>query len=159
MALEIERKFRVTNGGWRDEASESLRFRQGYLNEPGRCSIRVRLADDHAELNIKAAVIGTARAEYEYRIPASDAEAMLDDFCAHEPVEKIRHRVMHAGHMWEVDEFLGANAGLVIAEIELDDPDEAFERPDWLGAEVTDERRFYNHALATEPFSQWADDG
>lgn len=155
MPLEIERKFRVTGDGWREEDSESTRLKQGYLNEPGRCSIRVRLADDYAELNIKAAVIGTARAEYEYRIPVSEAESMLDDFCAHTPIEKIRHRVMHAGHMWEVDEFLGANAGLVVAEIELDDADEVFERPDWLGVEVTDEHRFYNHALANAPFSQW----
>lgn len=158
MPLEIERKYRVSGDGWRDLASDSSRMRQGYLNEPGRCSIRVRVADEHAELNIKAAVIGAARAEYEYRIPVDEAEAMLDDFCTHEPVDKIRHRVMHDGHMWEVDEFLGANAGLVIAEIELDDPDEHFECPSWLGAEVTDEYRFYNHALANNPYSQWGDD-
>lgn len=155
MAIEIERKFRVTGTDWRAAASHSDRLRQGYLNDPGRCSIRVRLAADYAELNIKAAVIGTARSEYEYRIPVADAEAMLDDFCTHEPIEKIRHRVMHAGHMWEVDEFLGANAGLVIAEIELDDPDEVFERPSWVGAEVTEDYQYYNHALAKHPFNEW----
>lgn len=158
MPLEIERKYRVTGEGWRAAISDSNRMRQGYLNEPGRCSIRVRVADDYAELNIKAAVIGAARAEYEYRIPVEEAEAMLDDFCAHPPIEKIRHRVMHAGHMWEVDEFGGANAGLVIAELELDAADEVFETPPWLGVEVTQEHRFYNHALANRPYTQWQDD-
>lgn len=159
MPLEIERKYRVIGDGWRDAVSDSSRLRQGYLNEPGRCSIRVRVADDYAELNIKAAVVGAARAEYEYRIPVDEAESMLDDFCAHPPIEKVRHRVMHAGHMWEVDEFHGANGGLVIAEIELNAADEAFEIPPWLGREVTDERRFYNHALANNPFNQWEDHG
>lgn len=159
MGLEIERKYLVVDDSWRAEVSDSSRMRQGYLNDPGRCSIRVRVADDYAELNIKAAVVGAARAEYEYRIPVDDAEAMLDDFCTHTPIEKIRHRVMHAGYMWEVDEFRGANAGLVIAELELDDPDERFNPPPWLGREVTQERRYYNHALADAPYSTWSDDG
>lgn len=159
MAIEIERKFRVTSDDWRKAASDSRRLVQGYLNDPGRCSIRVRLTEEDAELNIKAAVVGMARKEYEYPIPMAEAEAMLDDFCTHERIEKIRYRVMNAGHMWEVDEFLGANAGLIIAEIELDDPDEAFERPAWVGTEVTDEQSFYNHSLANHPFQQWPSDG
>lgn len=158
MGLEIERKFRVIGDDWRELVSDSSRLRQGYLNEPGHCSIRVRVAADYAELNIKAAVVGAARAEYEYRIPVEEAETMLDDFCVHPPIEKTRHRVMYAGHMWELDEFLGANDGLLIAEIELDTPDEVFDKPPWLGREVTDEQRYYNHALAQMPFSRWVTD-
>lgn len=155
MAIEIERKFLVTGAGWRDRVVRSLPMVQGYLaGDGGKASVRVRLEGDAGKVNIKAAVIGMARAEYEYDIPADDARAILERLCVG-VLEKVRHFVSHAGRTWEVDEFAGANAGLVIAELELDDERETFERPDWLGAEVTHERRYYNHALALQPYSTW----
>lgn len=155
MALEIERKFLLRNDGWRAHAHSARRMRQGYLSgEGGRASMRVRIDDREARLNIKAAVVGSARAEYDYPIPRADAEEILDTLCVG-VVDKTRHLVDFAGHRWEVDEFEGANAGLVVAEIELDAVDEAFTAPDWLGEEVTEQRRYYNHALAMHPYREW----
>lgn len=155
MAIEIERKFLVTGDGWRDEAIRSLPMVQGYLaDEHGKASVRVRLEGDVGKLNIKAAVVGAAREEFEYDIPADEARAMLEHLCLG-VLEKVRHFVPYAGRTWEVDEFGGANDGLVTAELELGDEHEAFERPDWLGAEVTHDRRYYNHALALHPHSTW----
>lgn len=157
MALEIERKFLVRGDAWRARAHEVRRMRQGYLGaEGGRASVRVRVDDEEARLNIKAAVVGSARAEYDYPVPRADAEEILDTLCVG-VVDKTRHFVNHEGHCWEVDEFAGANAGLVVAEIELSAVEEAFALPDWLGDEVTDEQRYYNHALAMHPFREWAE--
>lgn len=158
MALEIERKFLVVGDGWHAAARASEQFAQGYLNDHGRASVRVRIEGEAANLNIKAARVGTSRAEYEYPIPLAEAREMLDHLTLTPPVEKTRYWIEHAGHIWEVDEFAGANAPLIVAEIELGAADEPFERPDWLGAEITDDRRYYNHALAFEPYGQW-DDG
>lgn len=157
MALEIERKFRVVGEAWRDAAYASQRFAQGYLNDAGRASVRVRIEGEAANLNIKAARIGNARAEYEYPIPLAEAREILDALTLTPPVEKVRHWVRYGGHTWEIDEFEGANAPLIVAEIELADPEEAFEHPPWLGAEITDDARYYNHALAFEPYSRWGD--
>ncbi|MES1925443.1 CYTH domain-containing protein [Salinisphaera sp. T31B1] len=157
MAIEIERKFRVDGEQWREQAHASRRFEQGYLCGDGPASVRVRIEDDQANLNIKAAVVGTSRAEYEYAIPVAEAREMLATMCVAAPVIKTRHWVVHAGHTWEIDVFEGANAPLIVAEIELDDVDETFERPLWLGREVSDDRRYYNHALAFSPYADWAD--
>jgi adenylate cyclase len=155
MAIEIERKFLVAGTAWRDHATHAVPMVQGYLaGTDGKASVRVRLEGDAGKLNIKAAVVGMARAEYEYDIPAADARAILDTLCVG-VLEKLQHYVPHAGHTWEVDEFAGANDGLVTAELELGDEQEAFERPDWLGEEVTHDRRYYNHALALQPYSTW----
>jgi len=155
MPIEIERKFLVRDGRWRAAVTRSLPMVQGYLGGlDGKASVRVRLEGDVGRLNIKAAVVGAARAEYEYDIPAAEARQLLAQLCVG-VVEKVRHWVPHAGCTWEVDEFGGANDGLVTAEIELGDEREAFERPDWLGEEVTHERRYYNHALALHPYSTW----
>ncbi|MBH04074.1 MAG: CYTH domain protein [Xanthomonadales bacterium] len=156
MAVEIERKFLVAGDGWRDEAYQQKHFAQGYFNDSGRASVRVRIEDETANLNIKAAVIGSARAEYEYAIPLADAQDMLASLCLTEPVEKTRHWVKHEGHTWEIDVFEGANAPLIVAEIELGAADEAFARPAWLGREITDDKRYYNHALAFAPYRDWA---
>ncbi|WP_420426878.1 CYTH domain-containing protein [Algiphilus sp.] len=156
MALEIERKFLVRGEAWRAQAHAQRRIRQGYLStDGGAASVRVRVDDHEARLNIKAAVVGSARAEYDYPVPRADAEEMLDTLCVG-CLDKTRHLVDFAGHCWEVDEFHGANAGLIVAEIELDAVDEDFERPDWVAQEVTDEKRYYNHALALRPWSEWA---
>lgn len=155
MAVEIERKFLVQGEAWREEIVRSAAFRQGYLSgEGGSASVRVRLEGEEARLNIKAAVMGRARAEYEYPIPVPDAMEMLDGLCGGR-VEKTRHYVERDGLVWEIDEFIGDNAGLIVAEIELADEQQEFPLPAWLGREVTDERRYYNHSLALHPFRSW----
>lgn len=157
MGIEIERKFLVTGDSWRAQATRSLEMRQGYLaGEGGRASVRVRLEGAEARLNIKAAVIGAARAEYEYPMPADDARKLLETLCVG-TLEKVRYYIEREGLTWEVDEFLGANAGLVVAEIELESVEQPFSHPEWLGRELTDDRRYYNHHLAIHPFSTWPD--
>src|SRR5699024_10800481 len=130
-------------------------FVQGYFCTEGKASVRVRIEGGRANINIKAAVVGAARAEYEYPIPLADARAMLANLCVASPVEKNRYQVPYGGHSWAVDECCGANAGLVVAEIELAAADEHFERPAWLGREVTQQRCYYNHALALHPYRDW----
>jgi len=158
MPVEIERKFLLASDAWRRDVSRSEPMAQGYLAGPpaSRCSVRVRIAGDDAWLNIKSLALGVERDEYEYAIPRADAERMLATLCG-ERVEKIRHHVTVGGHLFEVDEFLGDNAGLVVAEIELSHADEPFERPAWLGREVTPLARYYNVNLATHPYSRWSE--
>ncbi|MDP9141475.1 MAG: CYTH domain-containing protein [Pseudomonadota bacterium] len=157
MAIEIERKFLVMGDGWRARVTRSVAMRQGYLSrEAGKASVRVRLEDGVANLNIKAAVVGSARAEFEYAIDPAEAAEILGSLCVGR-VEKTRHYVEVDGLVWEIDEFTGDNAGLIVAELELASVDQAFGRPDWLGHEVTEERRYYNHALSQRPFAQWSD--
>lgn len=155
MGLEIERKYRVIDDGWRAQADTGEHFVQGYLCGDGPASVRVRIEGERANINIKAAMIGAARAEYEYAVTVADARQMLAELCIAPPVEKMRYRVLHGAHTWEVDVFAGANAGLVVAEIELQAADEAFDVPDWAGREVTDDRNYYNHALALHPYRDW----
>jgi adenylate cyclase len=164
MGIEIERKFLVAGDGWREAAHAVVPMAQGYLNDLAtvdsgamRTSVRVRIAGDQAFLNLKSRELGHTRQEFDYPIPVEDARALLE-LCVGGVIEKRRHLVMHAGHEWEVDEFLGDNAGLVVAEIELDSADEAFARPRWLGVEATDAPRYYNLALASRPYSQWSED-
>lgn len=155
MATEIERKFLIADDDWRQHAHDSRHFEQGYLCGRGPASIRARIDGESARLNIKAAEIGTTRAEYDYAIPLADARHMIDNLCVASPVKKTRYWVKHAGHIWEIDVFEDDNAPLVVAEIELDTADEEFEHPDWLGKEVTDDERYYNHALALNPYASW----
>jgi adenylate cyclase len=162
MGTEIERKFLVTGGEWR-HGSRGTRIRQGYLavDDDRRMAIRVRIKGDKAYLNIKA-VRGddlAVRDEYEYGIPVEDANAMLDALCVRPPIDKVRHEVLHEGMLWEVDVFEGANAGLVVAEIELEDRDQPFARPAWLGEEVTDDPRFLNQSLSAHPYRDWGTPG
>ena len=163
MPVEIERKFLVRNDGWRKAAHKVVPMAQGYLNDLAavdsgamKTSMRVRIAGDEAFLNLKSRELGHTRQEFDYPIPVSDARALLE-LCVGGLVDKRRHYVEHQGHLWEVDEFLGDNAGLVVAEIELDRADEAFAAPDWLGPEATDASRYYNLALASRPYSQWSE--
>lgn len=157
MSIEIERKFLVRGEAWREQAHERLPMDQGYLVVPGgKASVRVRLQGEQARLNIKAAVVGAERAEFDYPIPHADGREMLETLSVGR-VQKTRHLVRHAGREWEVDEFEGENAGLVVAELELEHVEAAFERPDWLGEEVTDDVRYYNHSLAMRPYRQWRD--
>lgn len=155
MPVEIERKFLVTNDSWRDAVSRSVRMRQGYLGGVGgKASMRVRLDGPKARLNIKAAVVGTTRAEYDYPMPVADAEEILRTLCVG-CIDKTRYIVEHQSNTWEIDEFEGDNAGLIVAEIELKDATQVFARPGWLGEEVTEQRRYYNHALALQPYCSW----
>lgn len=159
MATEIERKFLVTSDAWRAQAQDALRMRQGYLPGMETASVRVRVAGERAWLNIKGATLVVSRREYEYPIPLADAEEMLDALCARPLIEKTRHHVRLGPHLWEVDVFEGDNAGLVVAEVELSFPDEPFERPPWLGREVSGEARYYNVSLVRHPYRSWGEAG
>jgi adenylate cyclase len=157
VGVEIERKFLVAGDAWRSAVARSQRLVQGYLmpSGTGACSVRVRIGGDLAWLNIKSAIAGVERAEYEYPIPRADAEQMLQRFCTG-AIEKIRHHVPHAGRTFEVDEFGGENAGLIVAELELETADAQFERPAWLGREVSHLRRYYNLHLVDHPYARWS---
>ncbi|HEX7375283.1 MAG TPA: CYTH domain-containing protein [Steroidobacteraceae bacterium] len=155
MPVEIERKFLVSGDAWRRSVSRSERFGQGYLATTPSSSIRVRLGEGRAWLGIKGRVVGMSRAEYEYEIPVAEASEILRDYCADGRLEKIRHWVGAGGREWEIDEFLGANAGLVVAELEIESEAAEFERPAWLGREVTDDVRYYNASLARQPYGGW----
>ena len=160
--VEIERKFLVHDAAWRAvRAGEGTLFRQGYLSREPLRTVRVRRAGDLAFLTIKGqskatADVGAAlvRPEFEYPIPAADADHLLA-LCIQPLIEKRRHLVPHEGHTWEVDEFMGDNTGLVVAEIELGQADEAFVVPAWVGDEVTSDRRYANSNLVAHPFSTW----
>lgn len=154
MATEIERKFLVTGTAWRQP--NPVRFSQGYLNRDRERTVRVRLAGERAFLTIKGPTKGISRAEFEYAIPVADAEQLLG-LCQGPIIEKARHVVVHNGTTWEVDEFFGENAGLVVAEVELDHEHQSFERPSWLGQEVTNDTRYFNSNLASNPFGTWHD--
>ncbi len=154
MPQEIERKFLLKNDNWRSSVREARAIRQGYLCGNTRASVRVRIDGDKANLNIKSATLGVERLEFEYSIPPEQARVLLAELSG-EVIEKTRHEVRYGSHLWEIDEFAGENAGLIVAEIELEDADEAFDRPDWLGAEVSDDPRYYNSELARHPVSQW----
>lgn len=155
MGIEIERKFLLKNEAWRKEVYESSSIRQGYLNNEAQCSLRVRISGEKAWLNIKSVTIGAQRQEYEYEIPLRDAEQMLDHLSRKPLIEKVRHLVKRGDHLWEIDEFENENAGLIVAEIELDREDEIFEKPDWLGEEVTHDMRYYNTRLSLCAFKDW----
>ena len=154
MATEIERKFLVKDDSWRG-LGEGDHYRQGYLStEPGR-TVRVRVAAGKGFLTIKGKTVNATRAEYEYVIPTQDANDMLDELCARPLIEKIRYRIEYQGLVWEVDEFEGENAGLVVAELELAAEDQAVTLPAWVGEEVTTDPRYYNANLIAHPFSHW----
>lgn len=152
MPVEIERKFLVTGTAWR--SPDGQRIVQGYLNRDKARTVRVRIAGPLAFLTIKGATTGASRAEFEYPVPLADAEALLG-LCDGPLIDKVRHRVAFGGLLWEVDEFLGDNAGLVVAEVELASEDQAVDLPPWVGEEVTHDHRYFNSNLATHPFSQW----
>ena len=155
MGIEIERKFLLCGGAWRVLVQQRMRMVQAYLGGD-RCSVRVRIAGNAAFLNLKSRELGSKRLEFEYAVPLPEAEQMLHEFGGRR-IEKFRNLVRHAGHLWEIDEFLGDNAGLVVAEIELAAENEPFEKPDWLGTEVTHEARYYNVNLASAAFASWID--
>ena len=155
MPVEIERKFLVRNNVWRDAADGGVRFRQGYLIGAKQASVRVRIEGERANLNIKGATLGIRRQEFEYSIPLDEANELLDTLCEKPLIEKVRYTVSYGAHVWEIDLFEGDNAGLVVAEIELTDEQEPFQRPDWLGEEVSGDPRYYNVSLVKHPYREW----
>lgn len=156
MGIEIERKFLLNGDDWRGLGQPTL-MRQGYLCADPARTVRVRIEGARAVVTIKGKSTGASRGEWEYAIPVPDAAELLEGLCEQPLVEKIRHRIAHAGHVWEVDEFLGQNAGLIVAEIELGAEDEAFDKPDWIGREVTGDKRYYNSSLVRLPYARWKD--
>ena len=154
MGVEIERKFLVSSDAWR-RLGEPVLLRQGYLSADPMRTVRVRIEGEQGVLTIKSKNEGASRGEWEYPIPLQDAEELLDRLCERPLVEKYRRRIDHQGFTWEVDEFLGENVGLVVAEIELPAEDAVFALPDWIGREVTGERRYYNSSLIRLPYSKW----
>ena len=153
MALEIERKFLLASDAWRAQVSRSTRIAQGYLNTDIERTVRVRTKGEAAFLTIKGKNAGISRTEFEYAIPVADALELLK-LCPN-VLDKTRHLVEVDGHTFEVDEFHGDNAGLIVAELELASLDAAYPQPEWLGLEVSGDARYYNSALSTTPFSAW----
>ena len=156
MAIEIERKFLVKEDKWRSLASGQI-YRQGYiLTEPGR-TVRVRIIGNQGYLTIKGpGKLGGARLEFEYPIPVADAQEMLQILCTQPIIEKTRHKIPIGDLIWEVDEFHGQNQGLILAEVELQSEDQSIQIPDWIGEDVTRDRRYFNAYLATHPYREWA---
>ena len=155
MATEIERKYLVRDDSWREHVHRQVRYRQGYLANTGQCSVRVRVGGDTAYMNIKGSTVGASRLEFEYPVPLADAETMLRELCLRPIIEKTRYLVRHADGEWEIDVFEGDNAGLVVAEIELEHETQAVTLPDWAGQEVTGDIRYYNSSLVATPYKQW----
>jgi adenylate cyclase len=156
MGREIERKYLVRDESWRRDADQGVRYRQGYLSlEPGR-SVRVRQAGDLGFLTIKGPSEGAGRDEFEYPIPLADAEHLLNRLCIQPLIEKTRYTIQHSGWKWEIDEFAGENRGLIVAEIEIPDERQTFDKPGWAGEEVTHDRRYYNSQLVLHPYPEWA---
>ena len=154
MGVEIERKFLLRGDAWR-ELGEPVLLRQGYLSSHKERVVRVRIEGGQGMLTIKGRTVGASRGEWEYPIPLDEATELLDGLCERPLIEKYRRRIPAGKHVWEVDEFLGANAGLVVAEIELASEDEAFDKPDWVAEEVTDDVRYLNANLIKHPYSAW----
>jgi adenylate cyclase len=152
MAVEIERKFLVVGEAWR--IAPAVFYSQGYLNRDKARTVRVRIAGEEAFLTIKGTSVGARRAEFEYPIPLWDAQELLA-MCEQPLIEKNRRKILHEGFVWEVDEFLGENLGLVVAEIELPAEDTVFARPEWVGQEVTEDTRYFNSTLSRTPFTRW----
>ena len=154
MSKETERKFLIKNDSWRSLA-QGKKYRQGYLSSVKERVVRVRTIEDKGFLTIKGITKGATRAEFEYEIPIAEAEAMLDNLCERPLIEKNRYKIEFGGLIWEVDEFLGENQGLIVAELELESEDQPFEKPTWIGEEVTGDPKYFNSNLVQHPFTRW----
>lgn len=166
MALEIERKFLLANQDWKSQVIQNKVISQGYLSTLGKTdshsstskiptTIRIRIIEDEAFITIKSSTIGITRSEFEYSVPVEDAKEMMK--LANNVVEKIRHYVPVENYTFEIDEFLGDNAGLVVAEIELPNENTHFHKPEWLGEEVSHDNKYFNSSLAENPYKKWED--
>ncbi len=156
MGIEIERKFLVKTDAWRLQATGTP-YCQGYVAKTTGANVRIRIAGNQGFLTLKGKAQNLTRPEFEYSIPVDDAREMLDLWCRPHVVEKVRYRIPVGEFVWEVDEFTGLNEGLILAEVELDDPNQTVPIPDWVGDEVSDQAQYYNSSLATYPYSAWPD--
>ncbi len=154
MGKEIERKFLVQSDEWK-KLAKGTTYRQGYLNSMKERTVRVRTIDDKGYLTIKGMTVGATRAEYEYEIPGKEADEMLTNLCEKPLIEKRRYKIPQGNLTWEVDEFLGDNEGLTVAEIELPSEDTAFDKPAWIGKEVTGDPKYFNSNLTKNPYKNW----
>lgn len=154
MGKEIERKFLVAGDEWKRGAT-GVAYRQGYLSTVKERTVRVRTVGDKGFLTIKGVTVGVSRSEFEYSIPTEDANAMLNDLCERPLIEKTRYKVRVGNLTWEIDEFFGENKGLVVAEVELQDEHQAFDRPPWAGQEVSGDPRYFNSNLIKTPYTRW----
>lgn len=154
MGYEIEKKFLVSNDSWR-KLGVGKDYCQGYLNSEKGRTVRIRTIGEQGILTIKGPSVDGAKLEYEYEIPYSDALEMLEKLCHKPLIQKTRHKIKYRNFIWEVDEFRGENEGLLFAEIELESVNQLFEKPDWIGKEVTDDSRYYNANLVNNPYSNW----
>lgn len=154
MGLEIERKFLVKGDAWK-KLAQGVAYRQGYLNSAKERTVRVRTIGDKGFLTIKGPTIGVTRPEFEYEIPRADADKMLDLLAEKPLIEKNRYKIPAGPYKWEIDEFFGENAGLVVAEIELPNENATFEKPDWIGEEVSSDPRYFNSNLVRNPYTKW----
>ena len=154
MATEIERKYLVLDETWRSR-TVGMVFRQGYLSTVKERTVRVRVVGDLGYLTVKGLTVGSVRTEFEYIVPIADAEQMLDELCEQPLIEKTRYVIEENGLTWEIDEFAGANEGLIVAEVELGDESQQVDPPDWVGEEVTNDARYFNANLIAHPFSEW----
>ena len=157
MAKEIERKFLVNMALWRPMDAGTL-YRQGYLSSVNERVVRVRIAGDRGFLTIKGPTTGVSRLEFEYPIPLADATVMLDQLCERPLIEKTRYREGFAGWTWEIDVFHGDNDGLVVAEVEIANPQDRVELPRWAGTEVSNDPRYFNNNLTANPYRNWRND-
>jgi adenylate cyclase len=157
MAIEIERKYLVKSMDWKVKADAGTRLLQGYMANTEKVAIRVRIASKQAWLTLKSASSGIRRLEFEYPLPVADAKQILDEFCLGQVIHKTRYRLPLGGHVWEIDVFHDVNEGLVLAEIELKNEQENFTLPDWIGQEVSGDKRYYNANLSQNPYSGWSE--
>lgn len=155
MGVEIERKFLIVSEAWRAEASSKIFYRQGYLNSQKERVVRVRVKENTGYLTIKGQNEGAKRLEFEYEIPFEEAMQMLDKLCERPFIEKYRYTVDYGGLLWEIDEFLGENEGLIVAEVELSSEDQAIEQPHWVGADISLDPKYFNAQLIKKPYKTW----
>ncbi len=154
MGIEIERKFLIKNEEWKNAIDEKIELKQGYLNSIPERTVRVRIKGDKGYLTIKGKSKGASRAEYEYEIPLIDARELIG-LCEKPVIEKIRFIVKENNKIWEIDVFDGENKGLIVAEVELENENDAIQLPNWIGKEVTQEPKYYNSNLVKHPFCKW----
>lgn len=154
MAKEIERKFLVVGDAWR-KLAEGIRYRQGYLNSMKERTVRIRTVGDKAFMTVKGPTVGVTRMEFEYHIPYDDCVTMLEHLAEQPVIDKVRYKIPMGEFVWEIDEFFGVNAGLIVAEIELTSEDQAFDKPEWIGEEVSGDPRYYNAMLVAHPYTTW----
>ncbi|MBN1463476.1 MAG: CYTH domain-containing protein [Paludibacteraceae bacterium] len=154
MAIEIERKFLVNSDDYKQLALP-VYYKQGYLCNSPNTIVRIRIANNKGYITIKGKTCGISRTEFEYEIPTSEAHQLLSEMSLNKVVEKNRYKIKYAGNIWEIDEFLGENEGLIIAEIELKSENATFDKPSWIGKEVSTDSRYFNSNLSKNPFKNW----